>query len=36
MGARTHVSNYSKYVIKCKKQKVKPMDLIDFIMEVES
>jgi len=36
MGVKTHISNYDKYVAKCKKKKEKPMDLIDFIIEQES
>jgi len=36
MGARAHISNYDKYVAKCKKKKEKPMDIIDFIISEES
>ena len=36
MGIKTEISAYDKYVAKCKKNKVKPMDLIDFIMAYES
>jgi len=36
MGTRTHISNYDKYVAKCKKDKKKPMDIIDFIISEES
>jgi len=36
MGARTNISDYDKYVAKCKKKKEKPMDIIDFIISEES
>lgn len=36
MGVKTEISAYDKYVKKCKKQNVKPMDLVDFIIAVES
>ena len=36
MGTRTHISNYDKYVAKCKKDKKKPRDIIDFIISEES
>ena len=36
MGVRTQITAYDKYVEKCKKDKIKPMDLIDFIMYQES
>jgi len=36
MGVKTHSTNYDKYVNKCKKSKVKPMDFVDFIIEEES
>ena len=36
MGVKTEVSMYDKYVAKCKKEKVKPMDFIEFIIAVES
>jgi len=36
MGTRTHISNYDKYVAKCKRDKIKPMDIIDFIINEES
>ena len=36
MGTKTHVSNYDKYVAKCKKLGTKPKDFIDFIIEQES
>ena len=35
MGVRTHIPNYNKYVKKCKRNKEKPMDIIDFIMMEE-
>ena len=36
MGVRTQITAYDKYVKKCKKDKIKPMDLIDFIIDKES
>lgn len=35
MGIKTEISQYDKYVIKCKKNGIKPMDLIDFIISIE-
>ena len=35
MGVKTEMVIYEKYVAKCKKKGVKPMDLIDFIIMVE-
>ncbi len=36
MGVKTEIKAYDKYVKKCKAKKIKPMDLVDFIIEVES
>jgi hypothetical protein len=36
MGVKTTSKAYDKYVRACKKKKIKPMDFIDFIIEVES
>jgi len=35
MGVKTLSKMYDTYVKKCKKDKVKHMDFIDFIMEME-
>jgi hypothetical protein len=35
MGLKTELSAYDKYVAKCKKDKVKPMDLLDFTIAYE-
>ena len=34
MGIKTIDSLYKKYVAKCKKDNVKPLDYIDFIIEM--
>lgn len=36
MGVKTQSAQYNKYVKKCKAQKIKPMDFIDFIIKMES
>lgn len=36
MGVKSEISAYDRYVKACKKNKVKPMDIIDFIIAVES
>ena len=36
MGIKTIDALYKKYLAKCKKEKRKPLDYIDFIIEMES
>ena len=36
MGIKTLAKQYKIYKDKCKKQKIKPMSYIDFIIEMES
>lgn len=35
MGVKTEISAYDKYVRNCKKKKIKPIDIIDFIIKTE-
>jgi len=35
MGVKTEVAMYNKYVAKCKKAKIKPIDFIEFIITIE-
>ena len=36
MGVKSLSGAYDKYVKQCKSKKIKPMDFIDFIIQMES